>query len=135
MAAVLGRFGSKGGVELDATREFEGAGEVGRADSEFLGMLLRLLDGRRSVATVERKGWWMSEVKFGMTKKGQVTKRLREPWSGPREWSSLKETISKEGYLGEFKDEEKRRLVFWMRPVGRSSGGGRGETLYGSDGC
>ena len=70
MAAVLGRFGSKGGVEFDATREFEGAGETGRVDSEFLGMLLRLLDGRGSLATVERKGWWVSEVKFEMTKKG-----------------------------------------------------------------
>ena len=85
MAAVLGRFGSKGGVELDTTREFEGAGEAGRADSVFLGMLLRLLDGRGSLATVERKGWWMSDVKFGMTKKGQVTKRLRGLWSGSRE--------------------------------------------------
>lgn len=38
MAAVLVRFGSKGGVEFDATREFGGAGEVVRVDSEFRGM-------------------------------------------------------------------------------------------------
>lgn len=45
MAELLVRFGSKGGVELEATREFGGAGEVGRVDSEFRGMLLKVLDG------------------------------------------------------------------------------------------
>ena len=42
MAAVLVRFGSKGGVEFDATRELGGAGEAGRVDSEFRGMLLKV---------------------------------------------------------------------------------------------
>ena len=68
------RFGSKGGVELDPMRAFGGAGEVGRVDSEFRGMSLSLLGGRGSFTTAEREGWWMSEVKFGMTKKGLVTK-------------------------------------------------------------
>ena len=76
MAAVLVRFGSKGGVEFDATRVFGGAGETGRVDSEFRGMLLRVLGGRDSLTTVGREGWWMSEAKFGMAKKGLVTKRV-----------------------------------------------------------
>ena len=64
------RFGSKGGVELGATRSFEGAGEVVRVDSEFRGMPLRTLDGGSQFTTVEREGWWVSEGRFGMTKKG-----------------------------------------------------------------
>ena len=35
MAELLVRFGSKGGVEFEATREFGGAGEALRVDSEF----------------------------------------------------------------------------------------------------
>ena len=85
MAGVLVRFGSKGGVEFDARREFGGAGEAGRVDSEFRGMLLMALDGGGSLATVERKGWWMSEAEFGMTKKGLVTKKSRELRSKSRE--------------------------------------------------
>ena len=49
MAAVLVRFGSKGGVEFDATRGFGGAGEVGRADSAFRGMLLGVFGRERPV--------------------------------------------------------------------------------------
>lgn len=76
VAAVLVRFGSKGGVEFDATRGFGGAGEAGRVDSEFRGMLLEVSSGRGSFTSVERIGWWMSEAEFGMTKKGRVTKKL-----------------------------------------------------------
>lgn len=76
MAAVLARFGSKGGVEFDATRGLGGAGEVVRVDSEFRGMSVRVWDEVGSFATVEREGWWMSEVKFEMTKKGLVTREL-----------------------------------------------------------
>lgn len=38
-------------------------------------MALRVFGGRGSFTTVEKKGWWMSEAEFGMTKKGQVTKK------------------------------------------------------------
>ena len=55
MAAVLVRFGSKGGVEFDATRELGGAGEAGRVDSEFRGMLLRVSEGERLVHSCGKK--------------------------------------------------------------------------------
>lgn len=107
MVAVLVRFGSKGGVEFDATREFGGAGEAGRADSEFRGMVLRVLSGRGSLTTVGREGWWMSEDKFGITKKGLVTKKLWELRSKSRgEWPD-KATGSRRGLLGECGEGEK----------------------------
>ena len=86
---------------MDPTRGFEGAGEVFRADSEFRGMSLRLRDRRRSFTTVEREGWWVSEVKFEMTKKGLVTKKVRELRSKSRELWSGKAKRSIEGRLEE----------------------------------
>lgn len=56
MAGVLVRFGSKGGVEFDATRGFGGAGEAGRVDSELRGMLLGSVGRERLVHDCGKRG-------------------------------------------------------------------------------
>ena len=109
MAAVLVRFGSKGGVEFDPTRVLGGAGEPGRVDSEFRGMLLRVLDGRGSFATVGGERWWMSEVEFGMTKKGLVTKSHGNSGPSREDGGRSRRQDREEGVWESVGKEKKRR--------------------------
>jgi len=110
VAAVLVRFGSKGGVEFEPTRELGGAGEAGRVDSEFRGMLLRVLNERGSFTTVERGRWWMSEEEFGMTKKGLVTKSHGNNCPS-REDGGRSRRQDREGCVWESAGKEKKRRV------------------------
>ena len=86
MAAVLVRFGSNGGVEFDATRELGGAGEAGRADSEFRGMLLRVFGRERPVHDCRERGMVDERGRVGITKKGLVAKTLWELRAKSRGW-------------------------------------------------
>lgn len=73
-----------------------------RVVSEFRGMSLRTQDGGGSFTTVEREGWWMSEAKFEMTKKGLVTGKLWEGRFKSRELWPGKAKGSREGCLKEY---------------------------------
>ena len=107
-------------------RELGGAGEPGRVDSEFRGMLLRVLDGRGSFATVEGERWWMSEVEFGMTKKGLVTKSHGN--SGPsRENGGRSRQQDREEGVWESAGKEKKRWVGVLNSASWAiAGSGRG---------
>ena len=61
----------------------------------------------------------MSEVKFGMTKKGLVTKKVRELRSTSRELWSGNAKRSREGRLEEYgKGEKEMGLGFGIEAVG-----------------
>lgn len=93
-------------------------------------MSLSVWDRKGSFTAVEREGWWMSGVKFGMTKKGWLQKSCGS--CGPSR-GICSEGKRKDQEKGSWRseEEEKKRRVGVLNSSGRAITGMVDEGVVG----